>query len=333
MGQDNVTIGKRVAFVEKGLVKVEEFQVNEPGAKEVLIKSTSTLICSGTEGAFLMAMPNTSNSFPQYPGYSNAGIIEAVGSDVVDRSCGEKVVSWTNHASHVLEDAANILPFPDNLSFDDATFFALASIALNGVRKATIELGESVAVMGQGLVGQLALQLARLSGAVPLIAIDLLNARLGASMKSGADLTINPGEKDLNGEIKRLTGGKGVNVVIEATGNPDAIPVACKLVRPYGRVILLGSPRGETKINFYSEVHAKSVTMIGSYMRPSYESYHSSWTDKDDAKLILKLLDQGRLKVRHLVTRKMPYYEATEAYLQVINKSTLGIILDWQHHR
>jgi threonine dehydrogenase-like Zn-dependent dehydrogenase len=230
----------------------------------------------------------------------------------------------------VIEDAANVLPIPDDLTFDEASFFALASIALNGVRKSTIELGESVAVMGQGLVGQLALQLARLSGAVPLIAIDMLNTRLETSMKSGADLVINPVDKDPNAEIGRLTGGKGVNVVIEATGNPDAIPAACKLTKPFGRIILLGSPRGETTINFYSEVHAKSVTMIGSYMRPKYESYHGSWTDKEDAKLILRLLDQGRLKVGHLVTKKIPYYEAVDAYQQVIDKTTLGIILDWQ---
>jgi len=323
--------GKRVVFAEKGLVKLEEFQLKELEPDQALIKSASTLISSGTEGAFLLAMPNTSQSFPQYPGYSNAGVVESVGSDVKGVCDGDRAVSWTNHASHVIEDAGRICAIPDGLSFDEAAFFALASIALNGVRKAGIELGESVAILGQGLVGQLALQLSKLSGAVPLIAIDMLNARLDASEKSGADLTINAEGKDLKGEVGRATEGDGVNVVIEATGNPDAIPLACKLASPYGRVILLGSTRGETRINFYSEVHKKAVTVLGAHasMRPARESHHGNWTDMDDAKLALKLMERGELKVKHLITDKLPYYKAPEAYGRAIDKSALGIILDW----
>jgi len=323
--------GNRVMFAEKGLVKLEEFQLREPGPNQALIKSASTLISSGTEGAFLLAMPNTTQSFPQYPGYSNAGVVEAVGSNVRGVRDGDRVVSWTNHASHVLEDASRICAIPSGLSFDEASFFALASIALNGVRKGGVELGESVAILGQGLVGQLALQLSKLSGAVPLIAIDMLDARLGVSVKSGADLALNPRGEDLMGEVGKATEGNGVNIVIEATGNPDAIPLACKLAGPYGRVILLGSTRGETKINFYSEVHKKAVTVLGAHasMRPAHESYHGHWTDIDDAKLILKLMERGELKVKHLITDKLPYQKAPEAYGRAIDKSALGIILDW----
>jgi len=324
-------MGKRVVFAEKGLVKVEEFQLKEPEPGQALIKSTSTLISSGTEGAFLLAMPNTTQRYPQYPGYSNAGVVESIGSDVKGIRNGDRMVSWSNHASHVLEDVTRLCAIPDGLSFDEAAFFALASIALNGVRKARIELGDSVAILGQGLVGQLALQLSKLSGAVPLIAIDMLNSRLDASLKSGADLAINPDEEDLKGEVGKATEGNGVNVVIEATGNPDAIPLACKLANPYGRVILLGSTRGETKINFYSEVHRKAVTVLGAHasMRPTHESRHGNWTEKDDAKLVLKLMERGELKVKHLLTDKLPYYKAPEAYSRAIDKSALGIILDW----
>lgn len=324
-------MGKRVVFAEKGLVKIEEFQLREPKPDQALIKSTSTLISSGTEGAFLLAMPNTAQSYPQYPGYSNAGVVESIGLDVKDVGNGDRVVSWANHASHVLEDVTRICAIPDGLSFDEAAFFALASIALNGVRKAGVELGESVAILGQGLVGQLALQLSKLSGALPLIAIDMLNARLDVSVKSGADLAINPEEGDLMGEVERATEGNGANIVIEATGNPNAIPIACKLASPYGRVILLGSTRGETKINFYSEVHKKAVTVIGAHasMRPAHESYHGHWSDIDDAKLVLKLMERGELKVKHLITDRLPYHKAPEAYGRAIDKSALGIILDW----
>lgn len=324
-------MGKRVVFADKGLVKVEEFQLKEPGSDQILIRSACTLISSETEGAFLQALPNTSQSFPQYPGYSNAGIVESVGSKVTHFRRNDRVVSQTNHASHVLEQADGACAIPDGLSFEEAAFFALGAIALNGVRKAQLELGESVAVVGQGLVGQLALQLARLNGAVPLFAIDVLNERLEASMKSGADFAIDSSNMDPKGEVERATAGKGANVVIEATGNPEAIPLACRIASPNGRVILLGSTRGETKLNFYSEVHKKAVSVIGAHssMRPSRESHRGNWTEMDDAVLVLKLLAQERLKVKHLITSKVPYYEAAQAYRRAIERSTLGIVLDW----
>jgi 2-desacetyl-2-hydroxyethyl bacteriochlorophyllide A dehydrogenase len=323
--------GKRVVFVEKGAVKVEDFQVKEPGPKEVLVKSVSTLISSGTEGAFLMALPNTSQTFPQYPGYSNAGMIESVGSEVKWLSRGERVVSWSNHASHAITVAEGLFKIPESLPFDEASFFALASISLQGIRRADIELGDSVAIIGQGLVGQLALQLAKLSGATPLIAIDLVDGRLEISKKSGADFTINPKKGDLENEVRSVTEGKGANVVVEATGNPEAIPIAFKIASANGRVVLLGSPRGWSNINFYPEVHRKAILVIGAHnsMRPRFESYHDHWTEKDDVGLVLKLMSQGRLDVKRLIGNKVSYKEAPEAYRQAISKGSLGIILDW----
>ncbi|MGQ9514716.1 MAG: zinc-dependent alcohol dehydrogenase [Thermoproteota archaeon] len=326
-----MNIGKRVVFVSKGIVKVEDFQVREPKSNEVLIRTVSSLISSGTEGAFLMALPNTPQTFPQYSGYCNAGIIEAIGPNVTDLRCGSRVVSWTNHASHVLSDDERTFLIPDGLSFDEASFFALASTSLQGLRRAEIELGDSVAIIGQGVVGQLALRLAKLSGATPLIAIDLIEKRLETSKYGGADLTINPGKENLEKEVKSATDGKGAKVVVEATGNPDAIPIAFKLASENGKIILLGSPRGECMINFYPEIHRKAIIVIGAHnsMRPRYESYHGHWTEKDDIRLVLKLMSQGRFDVKRLIENKVSYQKAPEAYMQAIGKGALGIILDW----
>jgi len=325
--------GKSVVFQQKGVVTVEDFELKQPEPNEVLIRTVSTLISTGTETAFLMAMPNTSGIFPQYPGYSNAGIVDSVGTKVSKLRVGDRVASRGRHASYVLATEDMVLKIPDGTSFDEASFFALGSIALQGTRKAHIELGDSVVVLGQGLVGLLALQLAKLSGAMPLIGVDLYDYRLSISSKQGADHVLNPLKVDLEKEVGKVTDGKGASVVIEATGNPKVILTAFKLAGDYGRVILLGSPRGETEVNFYREIHRKGISVIGAHerTRPRYESYHGWWTQRDDASLILKLLSRGLLKVRDLITLKMGFQEAQEAYRKLIEakETVLGVILDW----
>ena len=327
-------IGKRIVFKEKGLVGVEDFEINEPEQSQILIKTASSLISSGTETAFLMALPNTTGRFPMYPGYSNAGVVAAVGTKTSKFKVEDRVVSREHHASHVLADEDDLIRIPEGLSFDEASFFALGSIALQGVRKAYIELGESVLVLGQGLVGNLALQLAKLSGGMPVIGVDMYDYRLGISEKCGADHVYNPSRADLEEAVNEATDGKGADVVIEATGNPKAISTALELAGKYGRVIILGSPRGTSEVNFYSAVHKKGVSVIGAHedMRPLYESSHGWWTERDDSPLVVKLIGKGLLRVRDLVTVKMSFRRATEAYKRLTESkdNTLGIILNWE---
>lgn len=328
--------GKRVIFKEKSRVAIEDFDQEQPKSDGMLIGTVSTLISSGTETAFLQALPNTFGVFPQYPGYSNAGVVVSVGSEVSRFKTGDRIVSRKSHASHVIASEEEAMKIPDGLSFDDASFFALGSIALQGVRKACIQLGESVVVLGQGLVGILALQLAKLSGGFPVIGVDVYDYRLGISSKSGADYAFNSLDVDLEKSVKDATDGGGANVVIEATGNPEAIPTAFRLASEYGRVIILGSPRGESKVNFYRDLHRKGISIIGAHesARPNYESFHGWWTQRDDASLILKLISNGLLKVKGLITFKTGFQMAEEAYQKLIHSkgNVLGIILDWKRN-
>ena len=330
----NEIVGKRIVFKEAGRVAVENFTLSKPRSGEVTVETVCTLISPGTETAFLLALPNTSKRFPMYPGYSNAGVVAFTGSESSTVAVGNRVVSRAPHASHVTVDETDILKIPENLSFEEASFFALGSISLQAVRKAHIEIGESVVVLGQGLVGNLALQFARLSGGMPLIAVDMFDYRLKISKTCGADFVLNPNRMDLVEEVVDATDGRGADVVIEATGNPKAIPTALKLAGRCGRVILLGSTRGTSEVNFYSEVHKKGVVIIGAHesIRPRYESSHGFWTQKDDSLLVLKLLSKGILKVKELITAKMSYEEAAKAYDRLINskEDTLGIILEWR---
>ncbi|MBS7609632.1 zinc-binding dehydrogenase [Candidatus Bathyarchaeota archaeon] len=325
--------GFRVVFRAPKLVDVEGFEVKPPKSGRLLVRTICSLISPGTETAFLMALENTSRVFPQYPGYSNIGIVAEVGNGAAEFKPGDIVASSSSHASHVYPKAEECFKVPESLSPMEASFFNLGMIALQGVRKSRIELGEPAVVLGLGLIGQMASQLLRLDGALPVSSIDTLDNRLMMAKELGADYVLNLSKIDIEGEVKRLTDGKGARVVIDATGHPDAIGLAFKLASMRGRVVLLGSTRGLSTVNFYRDVHRKGLLVIGAHnsIRPSYESYEGYWTRLDDGKTIFKLMAKGMLRCGELISRVVKATEAAEAYRLLIEEKdkVLGVLLDW----
>jgi threonine dehydrogenase-like Zn-dependent dehydrogenase len=266
-------------------------------------------------------------------GYCNVGEVVAFGEQVTGWQVGERVASKGNHAAYVLVESSVAQRVPAELADEDATFFSLASIALQGIRKARIELGEPVATIGAGLIGLMALQISRLQGAIPAISIDQDEGRLDFASQSGADILLVAGE-NVGSQLARQLGGEGAAVVIEATGHPDAIHTALACVKPFGRVVLLGSTRGETDhVNFYRDVHKKGLHLIGAhdYARPLHDSSPGFWTLYDDQRVTLELLARGRLNVKPYITNRFAWKDAPGAYeiLRSWDKSALGIVLDW----
>lgn len=343
-------MNQKVVFSAPGVAHLECTELPAPQAGQVLVRTRATLISPGTERAFFLGLPNTTQEYPQFTGYSNIGEIAACGPDVADYPLGMRVASASHHAQYAIVDADKCLSLPktstagslsDETSSDEAssdeivTFFNLTSIALQGVRKARIELGESVVVIGAGLIGLLAIQLAKLSGALPVIAVDLDTRRLQFARTVGADATVQANE-DATHQVAALCGSEGATTVIEATGNPQAILTAFSLASKHGRVILLGSTRGETEqVNFYRDIHKKGITVIGAHdiARPQFESSPAWWTQHDDQQIALKLLTQGRLSVTPLITHRFAWQDAARAYdlLKMRKPEALGIILNWSH--
>lgn len=325
--------GIRVVFRRPGIVELEEYDVKPPRSGEVLVKTLYTLISPGTELAFLYSLPNTPRKFPMVVGYSNVGVVEELGRGVSGLKVGQAVVSWSPHASHVTVSAEKVFPVPEDLSLEEASFFALGAICLQGVRKAGVEIGESALVIGLGLVGQLTAQLLRLSGAVPIIGLDLYEGRLKLARKLGADYVFNPSKVDVEEEVLRLTEGKGASLTIEASGSPEAVNLAFRLTRKLGRVVLLGSSRGETTVNFYRDIHRKGLHVIGAHVStvPEVESFRYYWTLRDEIKTFFKLLKMRSLNVRDLISVKLSFRDASKAYelLRKEKDRVVGILLDW----
>lgn len=325
--------GFRIVWPKKEKVEIEGFSVGSPKPGEILVKTTKTLISPGTERAWLMAMPNTPNNFPIYPGYSHAGVVIEVGGRNSKFKVGDRIASASSHATHAIIPEENVFKIPEGVSDAEACFYVLGSTSLQGVRKADIELGEPVVVIGQGIVGLMAMQFARLNGGMPVIALDNYSERLKLSKKYGADYALNPGKGDTVKRIKEITNGKGANVVIEATGNPKVISQSFKMCANFARIVLLGSPRGEDIANFYPEIHCKGIIIIGAHTnaRPDNDSSRNYWAKKDDHVLVLNMLKEKRLRVAEMINYRTSYKNAKAAYKSIVDfrSDVLGIILDW----
>ncbi|MCZ6679052.1 MAG: zinc-binding alcohol dehydrogenase, partial [Candidatus Poribacteria bacterium] len=251
--------GQRVVWPSQANVDIEEFELPALDGNEVLVATECSLISPGTERAFLLGLPNAQGSYPSYPGYSNIGKVVEVGPNVDGFAVGDRVASSRGHTSHFASSPEGLIKIADTtLPSEEAVFFNLCAISLQGVRKARIEIGEPVIVLGSGLIGLFAMQFAKLSGALPVISADLAESRLKLAMELGADYALNPTEGDTAQHIDEITQGKGTAVVIEATGHPAAVNTAFTLAGWHGRVVLLASTRGETTgVNFYRDVHKK----------------------------------------------------------------------------
>lgn len=327
--------GQRVIWPSRAKVDIEEFEIHAIKDDEVLVESECTLISPGTERAFLLGLPNAQGSYPTRPGYSNFGKVVEVGKNVNGFEIGDRVASTIGHTSHSVTSPNRLFKVESSdAPAEELVFFNLSAIALQGVRKARIELGESTLTIGQGLIGLLAMQLAKLSGSFPVIAADLTDSRLEMSKSIGADSTLNPEDKDFTDKLNATTMGKGPSIVIEATGHPDAISTAMKVAGWGARIVLLASTRGETpKVNFYRDVHKKGIILYGAHnsIRPRHESSANFWTSDDDSRLMLSLISNKRFNVAPLISHKVLGHEAQNAYqlLMEWNPGLLGVVLQW----
>lgn len=326
--------GQRVVVSAAGQVALESFELPPPRAGQVLLRTLTTLISPGTERAFFLNLANTEPNYPLYPGYSFVGEILACGAGVTGLSPGDRVVCPAPHASHALADAKRCLLVPARLSDEAAVFFNLMAIAMQGLRKARIELGESVLVLGAGLIGVLAMRLAQLCGGIPVIGVDLEEKRLELARQIAADDVLLGGGR-LAENLKTILNADGAAVVIEATGAPQQVVTAFQLAAEKGRVVLLGSARGDTgQVNFYRDVHRKGLHVIGGHemTRPRYENSPGYWTQIREHGVCLELLARGRVQPAPLITHRYYWEDFPQAYARLANwdHESMGILIQWK---
>jgi threonine dehydrogenase-like Zn-dependent dehydrogenase/predicted dehydrogenase len=275
-------------------------------------------------------------------GYSGAGIVTDRHPTVSDIAVGARVAyggEGTGHAEYIVTGSNLVARVPESVGFNHASFATLGSIATNAVRIATIGLGDRVAVIGLGVVGQLTLQLARLQGA-ETIGIDLLPDRVAMAQQLGADHVLVGGGA-LEEEIAALSGGIGVDCTIVAAAAKSAAPSeqALRICRDRGRIVVVGA----VDLHFpWEEMYLKEIKLFmaraygpGSY-DPSYEKLgrdyplpYVRWTEQRNMETFLRQLEGGRIEVAPLISHEFALEEADRAYNTIMDSSarSLAVLL------
>jgi threonine dehydrogenase-like Zn-dependent dehydrogenase len=329
-----------VWFAGVGRAEIRSGAIPSPGRGEALIRSLRTLISGGTELALLAGPPRAGGAwadfvrFPRTVGYSNVGEVVDVGAEV-DRSwVGRRVASRGNHAAWIVRELADLRPVPHDVTADDATFTTLACVVMNGLRRARLTWGESVAVFGLGVVGQLCVRIADVAGASIIFGLDPSSLRLDR-LPNRSHMRALSGDLDQTlRTVQELTEGKGADLVIEASGVGELIPAEIGYIRDQGRLLLLSSPRSPTTFDFHDLCNRRSLTIVGAhgFSQPLVGTPDDPWTRQRHGDLFLALLADGRVSVRELITHHFPYDRAKEAYdlLASSGSEALAVILDWQ---
>lgn len=275
-------------------------------------------------------------------GYSNVGIIEALGDDVEGLRVGQRVVSNGFHAEAVAVSKRLCVPIPDTVSDEDASFAVLGAISLQGVRLAMPTIGETFVVIGLGLLGLIAAQLLRASGCRVLVH-DIDGKRLEFAASLGFEKITDHISNNPVKSAHQLTGGIGVDgVVISAsTQSNDPISQAAKMCRKRGRIILVGvTGLSLNRADFYEKELTFQVSCSygpGRY-DPLYEGLGTDypigyvrWTAQRNLTAFLRLLESESITMSKLITHRFQFEDAAKAYSLVSSSksSILGIVLDY----
>ncbi|MGA2770191.1 MAG: bi-domain-containing oxidoreductase [Bryobacteraceae bacterium] len=277
-------------------------------------------------------------------GYSGAGILVEKHPTVAGFEPGDRVAyggEGTGHGETILTGRNLVARVPDDVPFEQACFATLGSIAMNAVRISQCGLGDTVAVIGLGLVGQLAAQLARLQGAV-VIGIDLKADRVSRARQCGAHYAF---EAEAAAEaVGAITDGRGVDCVIIAAAAKSPAPCrqAIQICRDRGRIVVLGAVDMTLPWN---DMYMKEIQLLMSraYGPGSYDAEFEKkgrdyplpyvrWTETRNMEEVLRLISTGRLLVDPLITHRFSLEEGARAYETIMNPAagSLAVLLRYE---
>jgi predicted dehydrogenase/threonine dehydrogenase-like Zn-dependent dehydrogenase len=290
---------------------------------------------------------------PQSPGYSSAGTVIAAGEGVTDLQPGDRVAcagaGFAVHAEIACVPRLLVVRIPlvahlstEEVPFDHAAFATLGAVALHGIRTAEAKLGDLVAVIGLGLLGQITLQLLKAAGC-RVIGMDLIPARVELAAHLGADaVAVSPAAfRDLCAEYSRGAGADSVLITAE-TSSSDPVNLAGQVARDRAIVVAVGTVgiNIERKAYYEKEIDFR---ISRSYGPGRYDSFYEQkgrdypigyvrWTETRNMEAFLQLLAEGKVNVSSLITHRFPVDRSTEAYDLIggnSRESYLGVVIQY----
>jgi predicted dehydrogenase/threonine dehydrogenase-like Zn-dependent dehydrogenase len=367
------------ALIHKGSVKAEEVPAPLVEKGRILIRVINSCISAGTEMASVSSTGKSPvrimreqpekirkifdmirseglrkiadqykfiKESGQPTGYSVSGVVIGLGEGVTGFKVGEHVAAagggFAYHAEFVEVPVNLVVSIPDGLSFSEASTVAIGAIALHGVRRAGVEIGEFCVVMGVGILGLIAVQILKKSGA-RVIAIDIDEKRLDLASRLGADFTINSGGEDPVKAVENITVGHGSDALLFAASTSDSKPLsqAFQMCRRKGKVVLMGVSGMELnrKDIYPGELDLNVSTSYGpgrydkNYEENGvdYPYAYVRWTEGRNFTEYLRLLATKQVAIEPLIHKQFPVEEAGIAFDSLKDKENkpLIVLLDY----
>jgi 2-desacetyl-2-hydroxyethyl bacteriochlorophyllide A dehydrogenase len=263
--------------------------------------------------------------FPTTMGHEAAGEVVAVGEytqsgldelssidsniKVGDRVSGLPTVG--GFGEYIIMNRDSVMKLPDNMDYEEGSMVEPVFMVYNTVRQ-VVQLGDTVAVIGQGALGLIATQVAKVMGAKNLIVSEPVESKRKLAKELGADITIDPGEKNVVHEIERLTDGLGVDTAIEAAGEPESIRILPYIMKTGGRIGQIGACCVPVTID-WSYIHFRGL-MVTSEI---HMLVHGNF--KEILQRSISLISSGKVDVKPLITNRYKLEDVAEAF-QVLEK-------------
>jgi predicted dehydrogenase/threonine dehydrogenase-like Zn-dependent dehydrogenase len=328
-----VSLGTERMLVEFGRANMFQKAMQQPDRVKQVLSKVKTEGLKPTLNAVFNKLGQ-----PLPLGYCNVGTVMAVGDGVEDFSIGDRVASNGQHAEFVCIPKNLVAHIPDNVSDEDATFTVIGAIGLQGIRLCDPKLGETIVVVGLGLIGLITAELLIANGC-KVIGIDLDNAKIEIAKKKGI-VAINPGEgTDPVKFVTSFTGNTGADgVVITASAKSDEIIAqAAKMSRKRGRIILVGViGLNISRADFYEKELTFQVSC--SYGPGRYDDRYEKegidyplpfvrWTEQRNFSAILDIISRGKLDVATLITDRVALLDYNKIYNNIASKDAIASIL------
>ncbi|MFC1925714.1 bi-domain-containing oxidoreductase [Chloroflexota bacterium] len=318
-----------------GIVAARQSLIKQARQTSNLLPTIWRIILEGRLLDILLRRESLTSPFPEIPGgmgYSSSGVVVEKGSTIDEVEMGDRVACAGSPHSTLIYIPRNLfVKIPDEVSFEEASFVALGSIAMHGVRRARPEFGDTFAVIGMGILGQITAQILKCAGC-SVIGIDINDSRLTLAKRIGCDLVVNSDRQNPVEAVKTHTNCLGVDGAIVCAGSksPDPLVSALEMSRDKGRVILVGA----VPINLpRAPLYQKEIDFLisrsygpGRYQKDyeelgmEYPLEEVRWTEKRNMAEFLRLISEKKIDVRSLITHTFPFDNAGDAYETVIRK-------------
>jgi threonine dehydrogenase-like Zn-dependent dehydrogenase len=341
---------RELKHVGPNKLEIVEYQPAAPKAGQVQVRAEFGAAKHGTELAFfkgharkrgryddelhLFEMPQKppEGFAPGFMGNMFVGTVSALGPDVTGFAEGERVCGYGGFREVQTVAASGLWKMARGASWKSAVCLDPADFAMSAVRDGHVRIGDAVAVFGMGAIGLMALQLARLAGAHPVIAVEPLPIRRQAASACGADMVVDPTRCDAGKELKLATGKRGVDVAIDYSGSVHAMQAAIRGVAWGGTVVAGAFPSPyPAGLDLGAEAHMNLPTIVFTRACSEPGRDHPRWDEQRIFQVCWRLISEGLLTGEPVVTPVVPFDALPEAYLEIATAPEKNIKLGCEY--